>query len=57
MRMPFLAVVFAVVVAGFAAQYGTATKSVALPTATLNVLELQMKADKNLPVTITGDLV
>lgn len=54
MRMPYWVVVIAIAVAALAAQYGTATKS---SVGTVDVMELQMKADKNLPFLVTGDLV
>ncbi len=57
MRMLFSAVVFAAAIAGLATQYGTATQSATLSVGTVNVMELQMNAGKNLPVTVTGDLV
>ena len=57
MRMPYWVVVIAVVVAALATQYGTATKSATLSVGTMDVMELQMKAGKNLPILVTGDLV
>ena len=57
MRMLFSAAVFAAAIAGLATQYGTATQSATLSVGTVNVMELQMNAGKNLPVTVTGDLV
>jgi hypothetical protein len=55
--MPYWVVVIAIAVAALAAQYGTATKSATLFVGTVDVMELQMKADKNLPFLVTGDLV
>jgi hypothetical protein len=55
--MPYWVVVIAIAVAALAAQYGTATKSATLSVGTVDVMELQMKADKNLPFLVTGDLV
>ena len=57
MRTFYLAVVFAAAIAGLATQYGTTTQSATLSVGTMDVMELQMKADKNLPVMVTGDLV
>jgi hypothetical protein len=55
MRMRYLALVSAAAIAAIATQYGTATKSETLSAATVNVMELQMQADKNLPIMMTGD--
>jgi len=57
MRMPYWVVVIAVAVAALATQYGTATTSATLSVGTVDIMELQMKADKNLPFLVTGDLV
>jgi len=57
MRISFLPLVFAIVIAGFATQYGTATKSETLSLRTIDVMELQMQADKNLSQIAMGDLV
>jgi len=57
MRVFLSAVVFAAAIAGLTVQYGTATQSEAVSAATMNIMELQMKAGKNLPVVVTGDLV
>jgi len=57
MRFSLLALVFAVAVAGFATQYGTATKGEMLSSQTINVMQLQMQVDKNLPTMEMGDLV
>jgi hypothetical protein len=57
MRVSFLALVFAIAIAGFATQYGTATKSETLSLQTIDVMKLQMQADKNLPEMEMGDLV
>jgi hypothetical protein len=57
MRIIFSAALFTAAIIGLATQYGTATQSAALSVDTVNVMELQMKADKNLPVIVTGDLV
>jgi hypothetical protein len=57
MRVSFLALVFAIAIAGFATQYGTATKSETLSLQTIDVMKLQMQVDKNLPEMEMGDLV
>jgi len=57
MRKRYLAFVIAAAIAGLAMQYGTATKSEMLSVGTVNVMELQMRADKNLPLMLTGDLI
>jgi hypothetical protein len=57
MRMRYLAFIIAAAIVGLATQYGTATKSEMLSLGTVNVMDLQMKADKNLPVMTTGDLI
>lgn len=57
MRMRYLAFIIAAAIAGLATRYGTATKSEMLSLGTVNVMELQMQADKNLPVMTTGDLI
>jgi hypothetical protein len=57
MRMRYLALIFAAAIAAIATQYGTATKSETLSVGTVNIMELQMQADKNLPIMVTGDLI
>ncbi|HMF20808.1 MAG TPA: hypothetical protein VKG24_01600 [Pseudolabrys sp.] len=49
MRMRYLAFAFAAVIAVLAIQHGAAKKSAPLSEGTVNVLEMQMTADKNLP--------
>ena len=49
MRVRYLAFAFAAVIAVLAIQHGTAKKSTPLSGDTMNVLEMQMTADKNLP--------
>jgi hypothetical protein len=57
MRMRYFVFVFAAAIAGVATQYGTATKSETIYMGTVNVMEMQMRADKDLPIMVTGDLV
>ena len=57
MRMRYLVFVFAAAIAGLATQYGTATKSETISMGTMNVMEMQMQADKDLPIMEMGDLV
>jgi hypothetical protein len=52
MRMRYLALIFAAAIAAIATQYGTATKSETLSVGTMNIMELQMQADKNLPIMV-----
>lgn len=49
MRKRYLALAFAAVIAALALHNGTATKSAPLSETTVNVMEMQMVADKNLP--------
>jgi hypothetical protein len=55
MRMRYLAFVFAAAIAALAMQNGTATKSAPLSVATVNIMGLQMAADKNLPETVIAE--
>jgi hypothetical protein len=55
MRMRYLALIFAAAIAAIATQYGTATKSETLSVGSVNIMELQMQADKNLPIMVAGD--
>jgi hypothetical protein len=55
MRMRYLALVSAAAIAAIATQFGTATKSETVSVATVNVMDLQMQADKNLPTMVTAD--
>jgi len=57
MRVSFFVLVFAIAIAGFATQYGTATNSEMLSLRTINIMELQMQADHNLSEMQMGDLV
>ena len=49
MRKRYLALAFAAIIAALALHNGTVTKSAALSGATVNVMEMQMVADKSLP--------
>jgi hypothetical protein len=55
MRMRYLAFVFAAVIAPLAMQNGTTTKSAPISVATVNIMELQMAADKNLPEMVIAE--
>jgi hypothetical protein len=55
MRMRFVAFVFAAAIAALATQYGTATKSETLSVDTMNIMKLQMAADKNLPEMVIAE--
>jgi hypothetical protein len=55
MRMRYLAFVIAAAIAGLATHYGTATKSAPLSVATVNIMGLQMAADKNLPEMVIAE--
>jgi multisubunit Na+/H+ antiporter MnhE subunit len=57
MRWRYVAVLFAAFIVGLALTSGTTTKSVARPTGTMNILELQTQADKNLPTTLISDFI
>ena len=52
MRWRYVAVLFAAFIVGLALTSGTTTKGVARLTDTMNILELQIQADKNLPTTL-----
>jgi len=56
MRMRYFAFVLAAAIAALAMQNGTATKSAPLSVATMNIMEMHMVADKNLPVTMAANL-
>jgi hypothetical protein len=49
MRMRYLAFAFAAAIAVLALQHGTTRKSVLLSGGAMNILEMHMAADKNLP--------
>jgi hypothetical protein len=53
--MRYLAFVFAAVVAALAMQNGTAKKSAPLSVVTMNIMGLQMAADKNLSETVIAE--
>jgi hypothetical protein len=55
MRMRYLAFFFAAVIAALAMQNVTATKSAPVSLATMNIMELQMVADKNLPEMVIAE--
>ena len=55
MHMRYLAFVFAAVIAALAMQNGTATKSAPFSVATVNIMGLQMAADKNLPEMVIAE--
>ena len=55
MRMRYLAFVFAAVIAALAMQNGTATNSAPFSVATVNIMGLQMAADKNLPEMVIAE--
>jgi hypothetical protein len=55
MRMRYLAFVLAAAIAALAMQNGTATKSAPLSVATVNIMGLQMAADKNLPEMVIAE--
>jgi len=54
--MRYLGLVLAAAIAVIATQYGTATKGETLSVGTVNIMELQMQAGKNLPIMIIADL-
>ena len=57
MRMRYLVFVFAAAIAGLAMQYGTATTSETISMGTMNVMKMQMQADKDMPIMEMGNLV
>ena len=52
MRMRYLAFAFAAAIAVLALQHGTARKSMLLSGGAVNIFEMHMAADKNLPETV-----
>ena len=57
MRWRYVAVLFAAFIVGLALTSGTTTKSVARSMSTMNIMELQTQAGKNLPSTLVSDFI
>jgi hypothetical protein len=55
MRMRYLTFVFAAAIVALAMQNGTTTKGAPLSVVTMNIMGLQMAADKNLSETVIAE--